>query len=255
MTLKLSSIPRTESALAKLDPRWKLPTLLVSALLVAFIQRLPFASVALLVAMALVLLGHVPVHWYLSRLGAIATFLLLVVCLLPLTGDRVEAAWNWGPVSISSAGAYLAGLVIVKALAIVTLILVLVATTPLVELLRAARALRFPGLLVHLAGLTYRYVFLIADEFARLRVALRVRGYQARMSRQNLQMAGNVAGTMLVRGQERAERISQAMACRGFNGSFRTIHSFNTCTGDVVFCLLLSGINVTILLCDRLYKG
>src|SRR5262249_6216307 len=150
----------------------------------------------------------------------------------------------FGFASISASGIRLAVLVVIKALTIVTLILVLLASTPLIELLKAARDLRVPGLAVHLIVLTYRYVFLIAEELSRVRTALRVRGYRNRMNRHSYRTVGSVAGTLLVRGQERAERVSQAMLSRGFDGKFRSIRSFVTRWPDVVFCLLILGTNL-----------
>jgi len=98
-----------------------------------------------------------------------------------------------------------------------------------------------PGLLVHLALLSYRYLFVLADELARLRVALRVRGYRNRATRHSYRTAGHVAGTLLVRGYERAERVGQAMRCRGFDGRFRSVTAFRTTKADLLFCLLVAG--------------
>ena len=77
--------------------------------------------------------------------------------------------------------------------------LVVLATAPPDATLKAAHALRVPGLIIQLALLTYRYLFLLADELGRLRTALRVRGYRNRMNRHSYRTVGHVAGTLLVR--------------------------------------------------------
>jgi cobalt/nickel transport system permease protein len=128
-----------------------------------------------------------------------------------------------------------------KALAVLTLALVLLITAPLNATLKAAHALRVPGLLVQLAVLSYRYVFVLAAELARLRVALRVRGYRNRANRHSYRTVSHVAGTLLVRGQERAERVGHAMRCRGFDGQFRSLAEFRTTAADLAFFLLLVG--------------
>jgi cobalt/nickel transport system permease protein len=239
--------PETDSTLRHLDPRWKTVTLLTAALLVPFLRSLPTATMAWMLAFALVLIGRLPVRWYLSRLSGIAAFLALVVCVIPFSAGHEDPLWQWGPLSISTSGIYLACLVLIKALAIVTLVAVLFATTPLHELFPAARSLHVPALLVHLVLLTERYAMLIAEELFRVRIALRVRGYRNRMSRHSYQTAGNVAGALLVRGQERAERVSQAMRCRGFDGSFRCLHSFTTRPRDVLLSVLILGSYVSLL--------
>src|SRR4029077_17601964 len=105
--------------------------------------------------------------------------------------------------------------------------------------LKAAHALHVPGLLVQLLVLTYRYLFVLSSELARLRVALRVRGYRNRATRHSYRTVGHVAGTLLVRGYERAERVGQAMRCRGFDGRFRTLTTFHTRAADLLAFLVL----------------
>src|SRR5437868_4244073 len=100
-----------------------------------------------------------------------------------------------------------------------------------------AAALRtLPAALLGLGGalvLTYRYTFLLAEELGRLRIALRVRGYRNRANLHSYRTIGHVAGTLLVRSHERAERVGQAMRCRGFDGRFRSLTAFRTRWPDV----------------------
>jgi cobalt/nickel transport system permease protein len=135
----------------------------------------------------------------------------------------------------------LALLVLGKALTVLTLMLVLLASAPPEETLKAAHALHIPGMLVQVAVLTYRYLFVLADELARLRVALRVRGYRNRVNRHSYRTVGHVAGALLVRGYERAERVGQAMRCRGFTGRFHALAQFRTTAADVAaFALVVA---------------
>jgi cobalt/nickel transport system permease protein len=123
---------------------------------------------------------------------------------------------------------------VLKTLAVVTLILILLATAPLQDTLKAAQSLRMPSLFVHLLLLTFRYVFLLAEEFGRLRTALRVRGFRNRADLHSWRTIGLVGGTLLVRGSERAERVSQAMQCRDFDGTFHSLCDFRTRAVDVM---------------------
>jgi cobalt/nickel transport system permease protein len=158
--------------------------------------------------------------------------------LLPRPGDDSVALAG---VSVSLIGLRLAVVLLARAAALVTLMLVLVATAPLHDTLKAAHALYVPGVLVQIAALSYRYVFLLAEEFGRLRVALRVRGFRNRADRRSYQTIGQVAGTLLVRSHERAERVAHAMRCRGFDGQFRSLHAFRTAPADVLAFLLIVG--------------
>jgi cobalt/nickel transport system permease protein len=216
----------------RMDPRWKLAGTLLSCVAVVLLQTLPGAAAALVGVLALLATGKLPWRWYTVRLGSVAVFLALFAILLPLTMPGED--WRLGPVGLSANGANLALLISLRALAIVALTLFLLATTPLETTLHAARALHCPGLAIQLLLLTYRYVYLFSDELSKLRIALRLRGYRNRVSAHSYRTIGHVTGTLLVRSYERAERVSQAMRCRGFDGQFRSLRTFQTGLGDLV---------------------
>ncbi len=241
MTLILDYAPQPDSPLGRLDPRWKLAALAPAVLASALLHTLPAAVLTLAGSLILVLLGRLPWRWYLSRLATASLFLFLFVVLLPFILRDDGPSWQFGPVRVSWYGLHLALLICAKALALITLILVVLATAPLTATLKAAHALHVPGLLVQLATLTYRYIFVLAAELTRLRNALRVRGYRSGVNRHSYRTLGHVTGTLLVRGSERGERVGQAMRCRGFDGTYRSLAEFRTTSADLVFFLVLVG--------------
>jgi len=241
MTLAFDHLAGIDSPLRRLDPRWKLAALVPAAAAVAFLRTLPVTVLALAGAFLLVALARLPPRWYLGRLGALSLFLLLFVVLLPFLLDGPGPAWDLGPVRFSLHGLTVALVLCAKAVTIVSLMLVGLATAPLDATLKAAHALHVPGLIVQLLMLTYRYTFLLAEELARLRIALRVRGYRNRADLHSYRTIGHVAGTLLVRSHERAERVGQAMRCRGFDGRFRSLAAFRTRWPDVAAFLVIVG--------------
>lgn len=240
MTLAFSAPPQSFSWLSRLDPRWKLAALLFAAAVAASLHTLPVAGLAWTASLLLAWLARLPRRWFLERLAAIAVFLALFTLPLPWLLPDEGAAWMCGPLRLSWHGVEVALLLAAKAMTLVTLLLIAQATAPLETTLKAAHALYIPGLLVQLALLTYRYVFVLADELRRLRIALRVRGYRNRVGRHSYRTAGHLAGTLLVRGYERAERVGQAMRCRGFDGQFRSLTAFVTRPADVLMFLLIT---------------
>ncbi len=59
-----------------------------------------------------------------------------------------------------------------------------------------------------LLSLTHRFVFSIAEEFAHLRIALRVRVFfRSRNNWHNYRTIGQVIGTLSMRSRDRAERV------------------------------------------------
>jgi cobalt/nickel transport system permease protein len=234
MTLLLDIPAACPSPLHGLDPRWRLAALLFGAAAVIAMQALLPVLAALAVALLLVLVARLPLRWVALRLGAALLLPAFFVLWLPFTPQPGDV-FDLGGVAISMTGLERGLTLVAKAATVVSLVLVLLATAPLQDTFKAAQCLRIPGWLVHLALLSHRYVGLFAEEFGRVRTALRVRGYRNRASVHSYRTIGQVAGTLLVRGHERAERVAQAMRCRGFDGRFRALHDFQTRGADVLF--------------------
>ena len=251
MTLAFSLPPQTDSPLGRLDPRWRLAGLLVFAVAVALPHTLAAAAYAFLVAVLLAVLARLPARWCLERLGGVALFLALFTLPLPFLIGGDGPALDWGPLRLTWAGTRAGLLLAARALTLLLIMLALLASGPLDATLKAARSLRVPGLLVQLALLTYRYVFVLAGELSRLRIALRVRGFRNRPTRHSYRTVGNLAGLLLVRGFERAERVGHAMRCRGFDGRFRSLTAFRTRPADILAFLLLVAAAAGLWLVDR----
>jgi cobalt/nickel transport system permease protein len=250
MTLAFDLPDSRPSPLRRLDPRWKLAALLLAAAAVAALKTWPAALAALAGSLLLAALGRLPPRWYLVRVGAVTLLLVLFVVFLPFVHREGETPWHVGPFELSPSGVTLAAVILLKAVAVVTLVLLLWATAPVEVTLKAAHALWIPGLIVQLTGLTYRYLFLLVEEMGRIRIALRVRGYRNRASLHSYRTVGHVAGTLLVRGTERAERVGQAMRCRGFDGRFRSLVEFRSGWGDVLAFALIVGAATGLLMWD-----
>ena len=91
----------------------------------------------------------------------------------------------------------------------------LAATTPLSDFLAVLRAWRLPPLMVTTIGLTYRYLFVLAEEAARMRRAREARTFApSRIA--TWRALASVAAQLFVRSSGRAERIHAAMCARGW---------------------------------------
>jgi cobalt/nickel transport system permease protein len=237
MTLAFDLPSRRDSPLARLDPRWKLAASLLGALTASLLQNPLPAALALALVLPAAALSRVPPRWLARRLAVVAFvvgFFVIWLPFFPAANDQVVSVLN---LSVSVEGCLRAAVLLMRTLALVTWLLVLWATTDDADLFKAAHTLYVPGLFVQLTALTYRYVFVLGDEFVRLRIALRVRGYRNRMSRHCYRTIGQVAGSLIVSSHDRAERVAHAMRCRGFDGQYRSLHSFRTRAVDVAIFL------------------
>jgi cobalt/nickel transport system permease protein len=198
------------------------------------------ASLELVTAAVLVWWAGVPGRWCRERLTPVFLVLLPAAILLPISWAATADSWRLGVIYFSPERGRLVVLIFLKATALIFLLQIILVTAPLTTTLKAAHHLRVPGLIVQLLMLSYRYVYVLGDELSRLRIALRVRGFRNRPTKHAYRTVGHLAGTLLLRGYERAERVGQAMACRGYHGRFHALTHFQTRARDVVFFLLLA---------------
>jgi cobalt/nickel transport system permease protein len=85
-----------------------------------------------------------------------------------------------------------------------------------------ALALRRLGLgerLPALLALTAHFLGLLGEEVGRLRDNLRARAFQFHLTPHGVRTFGYLAGMLLWRAHERAQRVGEAMRCRGFTGA------------------------------------
>jgi cobalt/nickel transport system permease protein len=255
MTVALVSQPSIDSPLCRLDPRWKLAAIAWAIGITAMLQTLPGVALAAAGVLSLLCLARLPARWLLPRLGMAAIALLAFAIWLPFSISQGSPPARLGPLSVSPRGITVALTVFLKGLAIVSLVLTLIGAAPLERTLKAARSLRVPSVVVQLLLLAHRYLAVLVGELMRLRLALRVRGYRNRANWHSYRTVGHVAGTLLVRGSERAQRVGQAMRCRGFDGQFRTLDEFRTRVVDVAFLVVIVSIACTVWAWDHYLRA
>jgi cobalt/nickel transport system permease protein len=128
----------------------------------------------------------------------------------------------------------------------------LVHTAPLSRTFAAAHALWVPGVLVQVAQLAHRYSLLFFGEARRVRIAMRTRGFRSGTNAHTYRTLGSAAGTLLVRGGDQAERVADAMRCRGFDGKYHPTTPFRTREWDVVGFVAVVIASGGLVLWDRL---
>ncbi len=114
-------------------------------------------------------------------------------------------------------GLHRGGRIAFQVLSGVLLILLLTWTTPSWRLIAALRWYRFPETMIEIGLLMFRYLFLFFEEGGRIREAQKVRlGYVAKGDA--LRSASILGGMLFIRAYDRAERLIEAMRCRGGSG-------------------------------------
>ena len=73
--------------------------------------------------------------------------------------------------------------------------------------------------------------------------AARVRGFTPKTDLHTYKTYAYMLGMLLVRAMARADRVYQAMLCRGFKGKFYCIHRFHFTRRDVIWAgVMVTGI-------------
>jgi cobalt/nickel transport system permease protein len=151
-----------------------------------------------------------------------------------------EALFRIGPLSAAREGVELAAQITLKSNAIVLAFMAMVATMPFATAGHALHRLRVPDKIVHLLLMTYRYIFVLEQEYLRLARAAAIRGFRPGTNLHTYRTYAYLVGMLLVKAMDRADRVRWAMLCRGFKRTFHSLQEFRTGAGSVVFSLLMA---------------
>jgi cobalt/nickel transport system permease protein len=227
------------SPVHRLDPRAKVVGLL-AVTIVAVSTPLALwpvwvACAAVLTAVAAAARVPAAVVWHRGRLVLLPVLLVAACVPVARSGGDVRAL---GPVRLHDAGLEVATTVAAKALIGVTAAVLLGAVTAFPALLGGLERLRAPRLLVLIAAMMYRYLFVILGEAERTRAALAARAYRPRTA-VHAGALGRVAGTLFLRSYTRGERVHLAMLARGYDGHMPRAAPLRLGGADVAFVALV----------------
>jgi cobalt/nickel transport system permease protein len=231
---------RPASPIHRLDPRAK--TLgLVGVTLVAVSappRHWPVYAGAAAALAAVAAIARVTPRDLWRRVRVVLPLVLAVGALVPFSRSGGET-WALGPLTASEAGLVVFAGVAAKAAIGTTSAALLAATTPFPSLLRGLEALRVPRLLTLVAAFMYRYLFVIGDEVARMRLALAARGHRPRHLLHGAAV-GRVATALFLRSHARGERVYLAMAARGYRGAMPQLERLRFGAADAAFVAALA---------------
>ena len=206
------------SPVHRLDARAKLLGL---AGLTCVAATAPATAWPLLAACAAVLAtvaaaARVPARVVWRRARVVLPLVLLAAASMPFVRHG-GAVHRLGPLAVHDAGLTVFAAAAGKAVVGTVSAVLLASTTTVTAALEGLRRLRAPAVLVAIAGVTWRYVFVLTGELARMRIALAARGHRPRHLLQAAAL-GQLATALFLRAHARGERVHVAMAARGWTG-------------------------------------
>ncbi|MCR4442787.1 MAG: cobalt ECF transporter T component CbiQ [Peptococcaceae bacterium] len=188
--------------------------------------------------------------------GAVVLKMLLVPLAFLLPGAAAvslsvgpaegETLWQFSvagcKVGFTAAGLSLAGHTVLKSLGSVSCLYFLAFTTPVTELVYVLKLLRFPGIIVELVVLIYRFIFIFMESAWQLYVAQSARwGYSS--FRRSLASMGVLLANIWAKAFLRAGRVLTGLNSRCYDGKLGFIDApYVFSLRNIIFIVLLEGV-------------
>jgi cobalt/nickel transport system permease protein len=177
-------------------------------------------------------LADLPARLFFKQLLIAAPFVIGIGIFNPLLDPTPRLVM--GPLTVS--GGWISfGAILFKFALTVLAALQLIATTGLNEMGAALLKCKIPRAFVTQLLLVYRYLTVLVEETAAMIQAYSLRTLENRGI--GVRAWGSLVGHLLLRTMDRAERIYQAMLCRGFAGELQFIREYRLGFNDIAYLL------------------
>jgi cobalt/nickel transport system permease protein len=211
----------------------------------------------------LFLISGIPLKYALIRSTIIFPFVILVALFAPFLPTGAISSYNLGFLSLNKNGLIVLWNVAIKSWISVLTIILLHSTTPFPKLLKAFQQLKVPTIFISLLTFLYRFMWLLSEEARRMKRAKDARTSQASVKKERglvgikshfnywfwqLQVIGNMIGSLFIRTYERAERVYAAMLARGYTGTVPLPEGTKFDLRDLLFATLFLVTFITIIL-------
>jgi cobalt/nickel transport system permease protein len=221
-----------DTALHRIDPRAKLLTTLFFILTVVSFGKYEVSMLVPFIFYPVYLLtaGDIPVLYILKKILLVSPFAVMIGILNPFFDQRIILyLGNYG-----ISGGWISFLsIMMKFLLTVSAALALIACTGFNNICFALNRLGAPKIFSVQLLFLYRYIFVLAEEAARMVRARNFRSFNGKGK--GIKTYGPLLGNLLLRTISRAERIHLAMICRGFDGNIRIMKKYKSGTGEILF--------------------
>ncbi|KAA8675378.1 cobalt ECF transporter T component CbiQ [Clostridium sp. MT-14] len=254
--MELSSFGRisgNKSFLHRLDGRVKTVLFLSAIIITTFLSKwYLIVSLWMLSIIGYYTLG-VPWKRLIKRLLIPFSIAWLVfVSVLFTNGETVLTYIPFGTyhLNIYREGLALGTLLMLRIMAAVSLACILSFCTPMIEILETLRILKVPSIIIDLADMMYRYIFIIEDTGKNMRYAQLSRMGDRSSWLRRIEDTGKIAVYIMIESLDRSVRVYNAMLSRGYNEDSRQAKFFTypIPAGDFRFGILIMALLMVLIL-------
>lgn len=228
-----------DSVLHRLDPRLKVIFTFFFSFFIALSKVFPVLYGALGCSLLLIVLAQLPFRLVVRRLYVVNMFNAILWLILPLTFEGETFYSLWG-LHLTEPGLLLSLEITLKSNTILLAFIALIATSYLSSIGHALEIVQVPVKIVHLLMISYRYVFVLEQEYHRLANAAKIRSFSPKTNLHTYRTYAYMFGMLLVRASDRADRVYQAMLCRGFHGKLYCLHEFCFRRQDLIAAAIMT---------------
>ena len=230
----LDELAFKDTEIHRLNPCIKIVTTAIFLIVVASFSKYDLISLfpLLLYPLALITQASLPFSVLTKRILLTLPFVLFIGIFNPVLDHT--PGFQIGSFVISNGWISFFSILLRFVLAVASA-LILIATTGMNSLCSALLKMHVPKVFVIQLLFMYRYLYVLLEELSRTLLAYSLRSSQEK----NLQFRtwGSLLGQLLFRTIDRAQRIYQAMLCRGFDGEIRLLRYNALTKKDILFCL------------------
>jgi cobalt/nickel transport system permease protein len=252
--LENDSVATLPGLMQRLDPRFKLGTIVFFAVLATFLHALSSLVLLLLLTMVLARVSRVSVTSFAAKVwasaGLFAVLLALPAATSWITEGRVLLAI--GPVAITVPGLLIATRMVVRVVAGASLGLLVIWTTRWADLLRALTRMRVPDLVVATLAMTQKQVLALLRTVENIQLARESRMLGLGTTRQNRGWVVDRIAFVAKKSMRTADEVYDAMLSRGFSGTMPALVPLRAGRRDWLWLALSSSAGAALLALDRL---
>lgn len=232
-----------KSPIHQFDPRAKIITFSILIFSFVFVNSLIIAFTNLLLSFVLLFISRLPLSFVFNRIKWVFLFVLPFFIIMPFTVGGSELTSIMG-IKMTYEGLIYGSLIVLRAIAAVTLVLVMLGTMRFDTTIKALSMLKMPGLFVQMLMFTYRFIFVFLGELLSMWKAMSSKGFKLKLNIYTLSILGNLIGMLIVKSYERAENVYNSMISKGYTGKQKTLAKFNMVTKDYALSIVLIGIAI-----------
>lgn len=208
---------KEDHPLRLLDARLKMGVSAALLLAVLTSSQTVIPIVVTIASIALLFMAGIPARAIVVRfIPPLASVLVLVVLQSVLIGDTPLRSFSAAgiPVTLKSEGVARGMRIGLRVCGMVSILILTSFLTSAHEMFRTLRWCRIPAIVVEIALLMYRYLFVFLEEASAMAAAQKVRlGYDG--FRRSLKSMGDLMGAVILRSMEQSMATQEAMTARG----------------------------------------